>query len=277
MSIHITTLVENSKGENLSLQNQHGISFYIQSGKYNILFDTGQDNMFIQNANKLNVDLSKTTHVVLSHAHYDHTGGLKDFINEFGTSFELIVNEDFFYKKFAQKDGALQFIGNDFDEEYLHQRGVSIHCTNKDIFYITPEIFIAGNFERISEFERINPRFFIDAGGKYVSDHFNDEIIIGIHTEKGIVVLVGCAHPGIVNILSTIKKRVGKPIYGILGGTHLIEADDKQLTSTLAYFNEIDIKLLGISHCTGDKAVEQLKQQRNKFFYNCTGTSIVLE
>lgn len=277
MSIQITTLVENSLGENLALKNEHGLSFFIQTGEFNIIFDTGQSDNFIYNANTLNIDLSKTTHVVLSHGHYDHSGGFKSLVQTIGNSFELVISPEFFNEKYAYRDMAWQYLGNNFDKHFLHEKNIMTHYIKKDIVEIVPNIFVVRNFERSAAFEPPNERFYIHSGGKYISDCFDDEVVIVINTKKGLVVLLGCSHPGVVNILSTIIKKFDKPIYGILGGTHLVEADDRQLTLILEYLEKINAPLLGISHCTGEKAVKELRKNQKRFFCNCTGTSIKID
>src|SRR5690554_1649802 len=104
MQTKITTLIENSLGDNLALQNEHGLSFFIEtwgdtSSPSRILFDTGQSKNFIDNASLLNIDLTKTDKVVLSHGHYDHSGGFKDFVHAFGRSYQLFTGSGFFNPK----------------------------------------------------------------------------------------------------------------------------------------------------------------------------------
>lgn len=92
---------------------------------------------------------------------------------------------------------------------------------------------------------------------------------------SGLFVIVGCSHVGIVNILETIIERTGLPIHGIIGGTHLIEADEQRLNKTIDFLKEKDIKIIGVSHCTGQKAAEEIKRQfGERFLYNNTGNII---
>ena len=98
MATKITTLVENLLGEHLGLRNEHGLSFLIEidTPRTQILFDTGQSGNFIYNAGLLNINLAQTEKIVLSHGHYDHSGGLKAFVHSFGTNFELLVGNGVF-------------------------------------------------------------------------------------------------------------------------------------------------------------------------------------
>lgn len=275
MSVRITTLIEDSMGEHLALKNEHGISFFIETESNFILFDTGQSGHFIENASRLNKDLSKTGHIVLSHGHYDHTGGLRHFINHFGNSFQLHLTRDLLYEKYAFDGIAYQFIGNDFDLDYLNHKKIRMNFIVEPIVEILPGIFIATEFERSASFETINKRFYYRKDGRYILDVFNDEVAVAVDTDKGLIVILGCSHPGPVNMLSSIEKRTGKKIYGVLGGTHLVEADEERLQKTIEFLEKIDIKMIGISHCTGQHGMEEIKKRFSKeFFHNTTGTGI---
>jgi 7,8-dihydropterin-6-yl-methyl-4-(beta-D-ribofuranosyl)aminobenzene 5'-phosphate synthase len=275
MDIKITTLIENSLGEHLALYNEHGISFYIETERGNILFDTGKSGRFIDNAEQLNIDLKNTDYVILSHGHYDHTGGFKKFVERFGHSFQLCISPLLLKEKYGYDGKAYQFLGNNFDEEFLKQKEIETRFITESIVEIIPGVFAATHFKRNAPFEKLNNRFYISKDGEYVLDSFEDEIVVVVETQKGLVVLLGCCHPGIVNILSTLIEKTGKNIYGILGGTHLVEADQERTKLTMEYLKEIEVKILGISHCTGDYAMSRLQEEhKEQFFHNCTGTSI---
>ena len=99
--------------------------------------------------------------------------------------------------------------------------------------------------------------------------------MIVLEVKAGLVVLLGCSHPGLVNIIEAVRTRFNKPIHCIIGGTHLVEADDLRLERTFQYLQGLNIPLLGLSHCTGEKATEYLAEER--FFLNSTGDSISFE
>jgi len=275
MNFKITTLIEDNPSINQRLYNEHGLSLYIEIDEVKILFDTGKSGDFIKNAEKLNIDLSNLKYVILSHGHYDHSGGFKKLVNKVETSYKLIIGKEFFDNKYKfTEEGTYKYIGNSFDEEFVNENNIKIKYI-EDIFYINEDIMIFSNFKRNNDFELINKKFQIKQGENYVLDNFSDEIVLGVKLDKGLMIILGCCHVGIVNILETIIERTGMPIYGIIGGTHLIEADDQRLNSTINFIKEKDIQILGMSHCTGDKAVEQIKQKFGKrFLYNNTGSVI---
>ena len=98
---------------------------------------------------------------------------------------------------------------------------------------------------------------------------------MGIITEKGLVVIVGCSHVGIVNILKTISKRVNIPICAVIGGTHLIEADEFRMQKTMDAFKEMKIQLIAVSHCTGEEGIRLISEElKEQFLYNNTGKVI---
>ncbi len=136
MSIKITTLIEDSKKEKSELIREHGLSIYINTPRCNIIFDTGSSGNFIKNAEKLNVDLQETNYMILSHAHYDHCGGVRSFIENIKCYPELYISQYFFENsnKFKiGKEREYKYLGIDFDEKYLIDNGIPINYVSKDI------------------------------------------------------------------------------------------------------------------------------------------------
>lgn len=285
--MRITTLIENSLGNNEKLNNEHGLSFFIETSKGNILFDTGQSGNFIENAHDLKINLNDTDYLILSHGHYDHCGGVKGFLNTFNVQPKFYVSDKFFVNSnkyhysdgkqkldFSSNEPGYKYIGIDFDKEFIKDKKLDINYVQDDIVKLTDAISIYSNFEKKYTFEKQNPSMMMKKENKYVIDTFEDEIVLSIETEKGLLILLGCSHPGILNIVSTVIKRTGKKVYGILGGTHLVEADEVRIENTIKVLKEMDIKLMGVSHCTGSMAVESFKDECGNFFVNSTGTTI---
>ncbi|WP_297418282.1 MBL fold metallo-hydrolase [Clostridium sp.] len=273
MSLKITTLIENNSDKNNILYSEHGLSLYIEINEKKILFDTGQSGDFIKNAEKLKIDLNDLDFVVLSHGHYDHSGGFGKLAENINISFKLIIGSGFFNKKYKLiEDEKYKFNGNSFDEEFINQTNISVTNIDEDILNITEDVMVFLNFERKNDFEFLNRKFYVKKNDEYVLDDFSDEIVLGIKHEKGLVIIVGCSHVGLVNILETIIKRTGMPICAVVGGSHLIEADEQRLNNTINYLKEKNIRIFRLSHCTGNSAVEKLKSEFGKrFVYNDTG------
>jgi len=276
MSLKITTLIENNSDENNILLSEHGLSLYIEIDEIKILFDTGQSGDFIRNAEKLKIDLNNLDYVILSHGHYDHSGGFRKLVENTENSFKLIVGNGFFNEKYKLLEtNKYKFNGNSFDEKFINMNNISTKYINQDSFNITKDVILFSNFERKTDFEILNEKFYIKQNKQYVLDDFCDEIVLAVKVEKGLVVILGCSHVGVVNILKTITKRTGMPIYCVVGGSHLIEADELRLNNTIKFLKENYISILRLSHCTGENAIRELKYEfENKFVYNNTGNVI---
>ena len=127
MSIKITTLIENTPGEHLALKNEHGISFYIEKDDYKVLFDTGQSDAFLYNAQQLNIELDRLDYVVLSHGHYDHSGGFTH-LTEKTNNFTLITGKGFFDGKYGKIKTSYEYLGNNFNSDLLKKKKIK-HIT----------------------------------------------------------------------------------------------------------------------------------------------------
>ncbi len=292
MKWKITTLIENHADKEEKLACEHGLSVLIEGEHIRLLMDTGQSGAFYENASRMNIPLSGLDAVLLSHAHYDHTGGLLRLIKEEGIPKKLYVGKHFFRKCYDRKpDGRMKYIGTKFDSQMLKDLGVPVEEISQDSYEITPGLTIYGNFARTIPYETHNPCFFYQEEDNscgpygrcmdsmnYHEDTFEDEIALALDVAEGLFVIVGCSHPGIVNILTTISQRSGKEIYGVIGGTHLMDADRERVLHTVDDFKRLGVKTMGVSHCTGDEYAAILKENFGEaFFQNHTGNVMELE
>ena len=285
--VKVTTLIENSNNSNSELTPEHGLSMYIETEEGNILFDTGKSGNYLKNAKKLGLDMQKTKYMILSHAHYDHCGGVKDLVEKVKPKDLTLYVKDNFFKyndkyhyqakpgpKLDFTDGkpGYTFIGIDFDEKYLDKNNVKVEYIDVDELKLTDQVSLFSNFGK-TEKEKLNPAMQVKINDGYKLDEFVEEVAISIDTNKGIVILTGCSHTGIMNIVDTIHEKTGKNIYAVIGGTHLIEADDARIEETIKHFKELGIEKIGLSHCTGDKAVDMFENKAPDIsFVNSTGT-----
>lgn len=276
MSLKITTLIENTQGEHLGLRTEHGISFFIEKDNTRILFDTGQSGSFIGNSRELNISLEKLDAVVLSHGHYDHSGGFMSLL-EINSDFELILGEGFFNEKYGYRNNSYEYLGNNFTEDDLVRRKVDYRFTGGRKTDLGNGIYVITDFLRHHKDEKDNPRFKIRENGRFVTDSFTDEVLIAIDTPKGIVVVLGCSHPGVKNMIDTVGAVFDKPLYAVLGGTHLVEASGTRLEESIDYLCRDGIEILGVSHCTGAEGMCLLSERSSKFFHNSTGSMIYLD
>lgn len=254
--IRITTLMDNKPSENKSLINEHGLSYLLDDGKHRILFDCGAGNATWQNAHRLGADVVHTDAVVLSHSHYDHASGYKE-LAEMGGGKVLYTGAHFFEPKFASNGVKYTDLSAGFTEEFLKEHQVERRVC-EDVLEIFPGVWLMGNFPRVYSFETIADRFVKQTADGFVKDTFEDEICMAVRTSKGLVVLVGCSHPGILNMMTKIYETLKQPLYAVFGGTHLVEADESRIEETIERLKGMGLKILGLGHCSGDTAEQRI-------------------
>jgi 7,8-dihydropterin-6-yl-methyl-4-(beta-D-ribofuranosyl)aminobenzene 5'-phosphate synthase len=276
MTVKITTLVENNPGEHLGLIHEHGLCFFIETDDCKVLFDTGQSDAFLTNARTLNLDPTEADFVVLSHGHYDHSGGLRSLV-ERTSDFKLYMGKGFFNEKYGFKNNALEFLGNNFNRDYLMEKSIDYQEVDPGETLIAPGISIITGFPRRHEDEVINERFKVKKDGTFTEDRFNDEVLLALHSPKGLIVILGCSHPGMKNMIDYAVEITGTDVYAILGGTHLVEAGQKCMEHSLAYLQRDSLEILGVSHCTGADAMGILEKSNSRYFHNRTGSSLIIE
>ncbi len=307
MNLRITTLIENMPDAEGKLAHEHGFSVFIEFDGKKLLFDTGQTGAFVKNAEALGVNLSETDAVILSHGHYDHTGGVPELLKSLGKRTPLYIGKEFFAPKYKRlEDGSYKYNGNPFPKELLlgEESLLEVNFVEENVTWLTEHIVLLKNFRRVSGFEEVNPKFFLKREEKisstdvenvmkkleesttvdknadkrtndseeYVQDFFVEEIALGLVTDAGLVLVAGCSHVGIVNMLEHVKRVLSVPVTAVLGGTHLIEAGEERLQKTVQAFREHGVKTIAVSHCTGENGMELLKKEfAGGFVVNNTG------
>jgi len=269
-------LIENTQGEHLALRAEHGISFYIEHDGVNLLFDVGQSGAFLDNAAKMAIKPSAADFVVISHGHYDHSGGFKPLVAA-GYRGTLLTGKGFFDRKYAFDGVSLEYLGNDFDERFLDEKGIPHRIIGGAVEKISAGLFILSAFPRIHGAEIPNKRFLIEKDGVLATDDFGDEICLAVGTSQGFVLVLGCSHPGLMNILDAAHAVLPGPVFAVLGGTHLVEASLARLAMVIEYLKGSAIQVLGVSHCTGGQAASELAKMDKKFFNNSTGHSLHID
>lgn len=232
-----------------------GVSYYIEDGDEKILFDTGYSSVILENAKKMNINLNDINKLVISHGHDDHTGGLKYFFEE-NRNIELIAHPECFNYK---EDSKGLYIGSPLSNEELSK--VCKLNLSKEPIQVSKHITYLGEIPISNDFEsRYSIGKCITASEKK-DDTIIDDSAIVYKSDQGLFVITGCSHSGICNILEYAKKVCNdNRIYGVIGGFHLFDINDK-LEKTIDYLKENDIKLLYPCHCVSLKAkIEMAKK-----------------
>ena len=274
MGIRITTLSENTGS--IGLIGEWGLSILIEADGLRILFDTGQSFSVVHNARVLKVDLSKIDKLILSHGHFDHTGGLGEVLKQ-TAGVDIIGHPDVLNPKFAVLDDAEMSIGSPFDRKELEDMGARLNLTKEPV-WLTDNIVTTGEIAMVTDYEQVDPDMFIKDKGTLQPDPLIDDLAMAIRTEFGLAIILGCAHRGIINIIRRLQELTGDyRIYCVIGGTHLLRATEERLTKTVADLRKTGIQRLGVSHCTGFEASCRLaKEFPDIFFMNNSGVIINL-
>ncbi len=270
----IKTLVDDISNSE-SFGGEHGLSLYIETERHKILFDTGSSGLFAENAKKMGVDLSKVDLVIISHGHYDHCGGLKTFLG-LNSNAKIYISKmalDEFYSD--RPNGEKKYIGLD----------KTLLSCNRFIFVeeklvIDEELELFSNVKGNRMCPSANDHLLVKIGETYVHDDFAHEQNLIIKENNKIVLIVGCAHKGIINILEHFKiSKKSNPSH-VIGGFHLFNHSSGVYEDSNV-ISEIGSYLLGTKakfytcHCTGITAYEELKQiMGDNVFYLSTGNEI---
>lgn len=256
-NVKITVIVDNQAEQ--PLISEHGFSLWIETKDRTILFDTGNQHAFLSNGAQLKLDYSTVTDLIISHGHYDHTGGIHDVL-ERAPKTQIYMHQGAIQPRYSQKNRKAEPVRMPAIswKELDHVSDMAFHWATKPL-NLSSTIGITGPIPRKTEYENTGGSFFFDEDCQ-IPDLIMDDIAMWIQTNEGLAVVVGCCHAGIVNTLEAIMSITGeKRIHTVIGGLHLLNATQDRLQKTVAALNEMKIGTLIPCHCTGDESVEYLR------------------
>ena len=277
ITIKITTLTENTAGRR-DILGEWGLSILVETEEAVVLFDTGQTSSVIHNAATLGIDLSKIDKVVLSHGHFDHTGGLRQLLRRIGKQVDIIAHPDIWQAKYGRLHGkADRYNGIPFQQDELESLG-GIFQLNSQPVHISKDVMTTGEIPMVTDFEEVDTVFSVKDGSAWKPDKIMDDLALILKTEEGLAVISGCAHRGIINTLYHVQNITGTTeIHTLIGGSHLVGASEERLQKTIAALKDMGLQRLGLCHCTDLPAAGVLAQEfGDKFFFNKAGTVVSL-
>ena len=256
-SVRITVLADNT-ASGRGLLAEHGLAFWIETGHTRVLFDTGQGNVLLHNASKLGVELELADAVVLSHGHYDHTGGLADVLRP-ACRAKVYTHPAALRPKYARDtDGAVRNIGVSPENERAARDVARELIWTKGPVEIARGLFATGEIPRVTDFEDTGGAFFLDEESQQPDPLIDDQAVF-YESPSGSVVFLGCAHAGVINTLRHIRQLTsGRPIHTVVGGMHLVEAGPRRMDRTVAELRRLGVQRLAPAHCTGPAATALL-------------------
>lgn len=254
-----------------------GLSILFETEGLSLLLDAGQGVSTSHNADIMGVDLSRIDRIILSHGHYDHTGGLVPLLRKMKKEIVVIAHPDIWSDKYTSRRGQVRFIGIPHRREELESLGAKFNLVTEPT-RITDSIMTTGEIPMVTDFERIEPYLLVREHGELKPDELLDDQALIIKTEEGLVVILGCAHRGIINTLYQAQRLTGvKRIHTVLGGCHLMDASEERIGLTIATLKGLGVVRLGVSHCTGLAASCLMAREFGSgFFFNNAGTVINL-
>lgn len=251
----LTILIDNNSLIDRYLFAEPALSIYIEAEGKRILFDTGYSDGFLRNAQRLGIDLTNLDYVVLSHGHLDHSWGLVPLIRLFTNAFfegnhprtaRLIAHPEVCMSR-SYKD--IPEIGSILSAEKLGMH-FDLHLTKYPL-QITDRLWFLGEIDRKTSYEAVEPLGKIIRGDEEQNDFVIDDTALAYRTDQGLIIITGCSHSGVCNIIETARRVCSEDrVIDIIGGLHLQNPGEEQLVGTVRFLKKVSPQVVHACHCT---------------------------
>jgi len=274
MEVKIAILADNISGLP-PFKAEHGLSVWLEVDGRSFLWDVGQSDVAVHNANALGIDLRAVEGIGLSHGHLDHAGGLVPMLYAAGPK-KIYTHPVAWAPRYMVFGEKKIFAGI-----YLRRDACETLCagieTSRGPVEVLPDVWLTGEVPRVTDFEGPEPLLFIEKDGELVPDPFDDDQALVVKRPDGCVVLTGCAHSGLVNILKHVVDTYG-PVKAVCGGTHLgMGAPVSKVEATMDFLEEIMPDKMIINHCTGTVVMSRMQDRfGERFLPGTTGLMMAL-
>lgn len=273
--IQVRCVIDNLAQRSSQFWGEHGLSFHIKTGDGQVLFDTGQSGeVLLHNLHQFGIDLKKINALALSHAHYDHTGGMLSLLPHLRSVIPVYAHPDIFRDRYSLHGNERVSIGMEASRADLARR-VDLHLSDQPT-EIIPGVWTTGEIVQRHDFEGRSAGHEIMVDGQWLPDPYRDDLSLVIETVGGLVVLCGCCHAGLLNTLNHVRQHFKRGVTAVIGGTHLISVTDDMLERAIEVLDKTyGVTHLYPNHCTGERAFVALRQAFGERVQSCPAGTLL--
>jgi 7,8-dihydropterin-6-yl-methyl-4-(beta-D-ribofuranosyl)aminobenzene 5'-phosphate synthase len=253
------TILRDNVAVREDLSSGHGLAMLVRIGDHAALFDAGDSAETWENADALGIDPAEVGHLALSHGHYDHTNGLPHLL-ERGGKLTVVAHPAVFEPRWADRAGGRrEYIGPPATREELEAMGADFQLSNSPVDLI-PGLSTTGEIPRVSDLAPRSPHLLVERDGQTVEDDFVDDLSLLASLDGGSVLLTGCAHAGLVNIVEQMISLTGQAPTAVAGGTHLARESEDRIRLVARTLHDRGVRQIVPLHCSGDRGADLLAE-----------------